>query len=292
MNPIVTLASLFGIMTLLSASVLYFSFKGKIDVSGKFFLAAEILMLLLLIQVITTNLIPELRQPVILFLGNTLLSVSDISVLFGIYSLSRKVKIKAFILLVFVAFVYGLLIEYFRIRVNPNLPALLTPVPSGLFALATYLICTKPLDLELKTNIFLKWIACTEIILFLLALTRVMSYFLNVPVMPRDAPVAAIIIYVVFAAACIARYIAYQSLRISWINLDTGPINLLNQNLAKAIQEKNKLLEGLISSNRKIGISALTSSLAHQLSQPITGLTFQIHTAKHDLLKVPEAKNS
>jgi hypothetical protein len=91
MNPIVTLASLFGIMTLLSASVLYFSFKGKIDVSGKFFLAAEILMLLLLIQVITTNLIPELRQPVILFLGNTLLSVSDISVLFGIYSLSRKV---------------------------------------------------------------------------------------------------------------------------------------------------------------------------------------------------------
>lgn len=69
MNPIVTLASLFGLMTLLSASVLYFSFKGKIDDSGKYFLAAEILMLLTLIQVISTNLIPDARIPAVFFWG-------------------------------------------------------------------------------------------------------------------------------------------------------------------------------------------------------------------------------
>lgn len=292
MNPIVTLASLFGLMTLLSASVLYFSFRGKIDKSGKYFLAAEIMMLLALIQVICTNLFPETQQPIIFFLGTVLVSASDISILFSIYSLTHTLKFRSYIIVIFIAVIYCILIEYARIRVDSNLPALLTAIPSALLALITFVACEKIQDKELKANVFLRWISYAEIILATLALARIISYFTGVFVVPRDAPTAAILIYIIFTATCIFRYIAYQSLRISWINTDADRINPLNQNLAKAIQEKNRLLEELISSNRKIGISALASSLAHQLSQPITGLSFQIHTAKHDLLKLQEAKKS
>ena len=293
MNPIVTLASLFGLMTLLSASVLYFSFKGKIDDSGKYFLAAEILMLLTLIQVISTNLIPDARIPAVFFLGTLLLSASDISVLLSIYSLARRVKFKTYFFAIFAAAIYSSFIEYVRLNIDSTLPALLTALPSGILALITYLICKNSPDQELKINTFLRWFTYAELTLLLLAITRIISYvFFGIAVLPREASAFAVLIYVIFAATCIFRYIAYQSLRISWMNSDADPINPLNKNLAKAIQEKNKLLEGLISSNRKIGISALASSLAHQLSQPITGLSFQIHTAKHDLIHIDAAKNS
>ena len=292
MNPIATLASLFGLMTLLSASVLYFSFKGKIDASGKYFLAAEILMLLVLVQVIGTNLLPATQLPAIFFLGTVFLTASDISVLFSIYSLAHRIKSGTYLLALLAAVIYSILIEYARLNINPTLPALLTALPSGILALTTYIVCKNSLDDDLRSNIFLRWITYAEITLFLLALTRIVSYLFGTPVLPRDSAAIAILVYVVFAATCIFRYIAYQSLRISWMHSDADPINPLNKNLAKAVQEKNKLLEGLISSNRKIGISALASSLAHQLSQPITGLSFQIHTVKHDLVHVAAAKKS
>lgn len=292
MNSIVTLASLFALMTLLSASVLYFSFRGKIDSSGKYFLAAEILMLLALIQVITTNIFPETRQPSFFFLGTVLVNASDIAVLISIYSLTYSVKFRTYFLLFLIAVMYCILIEYARIRIDANLPALMTAIPSVIFALATLIVCRNPQDQELKANTFLQWIRYTEIILILIALVRIISYFAGTPVVPRDTSAMVILIYLIFTATCIFRYIAYQSLRISWINTDADRINPLNQNLAKAIQEKNRLLEELISTNRKIGISALASSLAHQLSQPITGLSFQIHNAKHDLLKLQEAQHS
>ena len=292
MNPIATLASLFGLMTLLSASVLYFSFKGKIDASGKYFLTAELLMLLALVQVIATNLLPATQLPVIFFLGTVFLSASDISVLFSIYSLSHRVKFGTYLLALLAAAIYSILIEYTRFNINPTLPALLTALPSGVLALITYIVCKNSLDDDLRSNTFLRWITYAEITLFLLALARIISYLLGSPVLPRDTAATAILVYVVFAATCIFRYIAYQSLRISWMHSGADPINPLNKNLAKAVEEKNKLLDGLISSNRKIGISALASSLAHQLSQPITGLSFQIHTAKHDLIHVAAAKNS
>ena len=79
------------------------------------------------------------------------------------------------------------------------------------------------------------------------------------------------------------RYISYQSLRISWIGLKTNSINPLNRSLAVVTQEKNSLLKGLIASNRVIGIGAMASSLAHQLSQPLTTIGLQTETLKRDL---------
>lgn len=59
--------------------------------------------------------------------------------------------------------------------------------------------------------------------------------------------------------------------------------NLLNERLAKSLEEKDRLLAGLMSSNRMIGISALASALAHQLSQPLTAISLQASILKRNL---------
>jgi C4-dicarboxylate-specific signal transduction histidine kinase len=56
--------------------------------------------------------------------------------------------------------------------------------------------------------------------------------------------------------------------------------------MMRLVKEKNQFLQGLISSNRAIGISALANSLAHQLSQPITGVILQTESVKRSLYQL------
>jgi signal transduction histidine kinase len=63
---------------------------------------------------------------------------------------------------------------------------------------------------------------------------------------------------------------------------NTG-INFLNRNLFNLINEKEQLLQNLINSNRMIGVSALASSLSHELSQPLTSIALQTEAVKRDL---------
>jgi signal transduction histidine kinase len=93
----------------------------------------------------------------------------------------------------------------------------------------------------------------------------------------------AIIAFTLFMILGSFRYITYIGFRITWVD-QLNPIeNILNQPLIKAIEEKNQFLRGLIASNRFIGISALASSLAHQLSQPLTTIAIRAETARRDL---------
>jgi signal transduction histidine kinase len=67
------------------------------------------------------------------------------------------------------------------------------------------------------------------------------------------------------------------------MNSSESTDNLLNQNLMRAVKEKNEFLDRLISSNRALGISALANSIAHQFSQPLTGIILQTESVKRDL---------
>jgi signal transduction histidine kinase len=292
MNAFVLLLTLFGVMTLGSASVLYFSFKGKVDASGKYFLGAESMIFLVIILVIFTNIDSKFQSTEILFITNFLNTASEVAVLLSLYSLSNNHHKIKFSILIVILVIFCTFIEYARINIDQNLPALLTALYSATMALITFVICKLPSNQDLKSNLFLRWIGYIEIGLFCVAAVRIGSYFAGVPIVPRQPTLPIALLYVLFISLSIFRYVFYQSLRISWVSPDANTTNPLNQNLANAIQEKNKLLEDLITSNRKIGIGALASSLAHQLSQPITGLSFQIHTAKHDLLNIQDAKNS
>lgn len=115
------------------------------------------------------------------------------------------------------------------------------------------------------------------------ACIRILSCFSDTPINPRIPTASAITFYIFFLILNVFRYISYQSLRISWVGYRASSINPLNENLAVVTQEKNHLVQGLIASNRVIGIGALASSLAHQLSQPLTAIGLQTETLKRDL---------
>jgi signal transduction histidine kinase len=133
---------------------------------------------------------------------------------------------------------------------------------------------------------FLKWLAFG---LICFGLIRVIANFTSAPIMPRGEPSAiAIIAFTLFMILGSFRYITYIGFRITWVDQFNPTENILNQPLVKAIEEKNQFLRGLIASNRFIGIGALASSLAHQLSQPLTTIAILAETARRDLPYSPQ----
>lgn len=269
-------------MTLGSASILYFSFREKVDASGKYFLLSESLMILVMIQVIGTNLYPEYINPITLFAGNFLYMTADAAMLFSIYALTQNISTKKFFSILLFAAIYSILIELFRLW-DPKLPILIFSLWSAAIALVTYFACKFPKNKELNENLFLKWIRYVEIGLLCFAILRIASYFTENLITPREPTTTVSLLYTVFVALSVFRYISYQSLRISWIDPRSDIENPLNRNMMKLVKEKNQFLQGLISSNRAIGISSLANSLAHQLSQPITGVILQTESVKRDL---------
>lgn len=284
MNSIGTLALLYFLMTLGSATVLFFSFKSSIDISGRYFLLAESLMLLTIGQVVITNFDPTYIGTVSLLLGNWFGVSSEIAIFFSIYSLSRSIKVQQYILVVILSGIYCSLIEYLR-GVDASLPIALYAGLSFFLAVATFWASRSHDQLELRSNQFLRWIGYLELALACFALLRIFSYFMGAPIGPRNPTTTNTVLFAVFIALSLFRYVSYQSFRISWVGTDHGTSNLLNQNLLKIQNEKNQLLQRLISSNRALGISALASSLAHQLSQPLTGIALQTEIVKRDLAK-------
>ena len=269
-------------MTLGSASILYFSFREKVDTSGKYFLLAESLMLLVILQVIATNIYPERANSLTLFAGNFMHMASDAAILFSIVSLTRKISASKYLVILLFAAVFALLIELGRLW-NPMLSLGLFSTASAGFALATYLACKSSSNTDLKDNLFLKWIQCIEIGLLLFSILRIASCFSGSPISPRQPSTLVALAYAFLGVLSIFRYISYQSLRISWYDPMSSSENPLNRNTTKLVKEKNQFLQGLIASNRAIGVSALANSLAHQLSQPITGVIFQTESVKRDL---------
>ena len=122
--------------------------------------------------------------------------------------------------------------------------------------------------------------------LIIFAVMRGLSYFSSSILVPRDSPGAFVIVmFTIYVTMSVFRYLSYIGLRITWVDPLTFAVNPLNKNLAKAIEEKDSLLRGLIASNRVIGISALASSLAHQLSQPLTAISLQADRSRREIAK-------
>lgn len=285
MNPLVSLAVLYFFVTLGSASILYFSFKKQIDTSGRFFLLAEVVTLPMIVLFALINTNPIHQNTATFFFGNFMGLCAEGAILFSVHALTRNIKTKNFVALLAVFAAYCLLMEYFRAAIDPNLPTLLYAIVSCLLAFLTFAACKSNTGMDISKNLFMKWISVIEVALGLLALTRIASYFLGAPIKPHEPTPVIAIFYATYVAFCIFRYVAYQSLRISWVDPRTYKANILNINLAKAIEEKDQLLRSLIASNRVIGISSLASSLAHQLSQPLTGIALQTETVKRSLLE-------
>lgn len=286
MNTLVILATLYILMTIGTATILYISFKGQVDISGRYFFVGELMMIPALTLIILTNIAPTYANALIFFPTNVFGMISEISIIFGIYCLSNSIKVFKYLFAISGIILYCLLIEAARASINPQIPLLLSSLASAALAFFTFSICKKQVDIELKNNQFLRWLGVFEIGIGLFSLVRASSYFSAELITPRNPAPATSMMYAIFIMLSVFRYISYQSLRISWVDPRTNRSNILNKNLANAIEEKDQLLRSLMKSNRVLGISALASSLAHQLSQPLTAIALQSEAVRRKLSKL------
>jgi len=285
MNPAIALTLIYGLMTLGSASILYSSFKGRPDQSAKYFLYAELQTLFAMPLVALANVTPNFATAIPIAITNFLVLASDASIIFSIYSLTRYVNLKHYFSTLAFIGIFCVLIEYCRFAIHPKLPYLMFNTPAAILAFGTFYLCKSPDNCDLNNNAFMKWIGRLEFTLGLCACIRLLSYFLNAPISPRHPSTETIIFYGFYIALSLFRYITYQSLRISWVSPESNNANFLNWNLVKISQEKNQLMQTLMSTNRTLGVSALANSLAHQLSQPLTSIALQTEVIKCDLME-------
>jgi signal transduction histidine kinase len=284
MSALAALSITYLLITICSAGILYFSFKGKIDASGKYFFLGELTILPGIFGVALSSINPEYLGPPLFFTINLSVWAAHVCVLFSIYALSHDTDHRKFLLSVGLGLVYATAIELYR-STNPPIQALtlIASIADAVLCYWAYALCRSTQDSALRKNLFFNWIQNIELMLGIFACIRILSCFSDEPINPRVPSAAAVVFYIFFLILNIFRYISYQSLRISWVDFRTYSINPLNENIAVITQEKNHLIQGLITSNRVIGVSALASSLAHQLSQPLTAIGLQTETLKRDL---------
>jgi signal transduction histidine kinase len=284
MNTFVLVLVIPTLLTIVSAGTLYFSFKGRVDISGRYFLLAEFLWLMTLLIVIAINVQPNLVATASSFTLSLVALLSEVAILLSIKALIKKIYVREFIYWIIFVVIYCGFIEYCRHAISPRLPLLLFSVHSLCVTLFTYKACKRINSNNLENNLFLKWIAYTEIALTVIHVLRFMSYFTDTPMMAINPLPLPIIFFSIWISINLIRYFSYLALRVSWVDQRASSNNALNKSLVKLANEKEQFLQGLMSSNRALGISALANSLAHQLSQPITGIILQNESVRRELL--------
>ncbi len=284
MNTFVLVLVIPTLLTIVSASTLYFSFKGRVDTSGRYFLLAEFLWLITLLIVIAMNIQPSLVVTASFFTLSVVTLLSEVTILLSIKALTKKITFRELIYWIVFVVIYCGFIEYCRYAISPRLPLLFVSSFSLFVTSITYFVCKQINGNGLENNLFIKCIIYTELALILIHVLRFSSYFTGTPMRILNPPPLATIFFSIWLSINLIRYYSYLALRVSWVDSEAININPLNQNLVKLANEKEQFLQGLISSNRALGISALANSLAHQLSQPITGIVLQTESVKRELI--------
>ena len=292
MNNLVQLGLIYGLITIGSAATLYFSFRGRIDESARYFLSAELLMILSTSGVAWANIDPANANPVTFYLTNIFVLLAEASIYLSIKSLEHPVKFRNFVFWTIFILSYCGFIEYSRVAIGTTLPIAIHAFLSAILAWITYFACKTSADTTLKQNLFFRWFGYLEITVLIFAIIRFVSFFTSSAIAPRNPTVATSIFYAVFLTLSVFRYVTYQSLRMSWIDPKNIKANLLNRNLVSIVNERDQLLKGLLDSNRMIGVGALAASLSHELSQPLTGMALQTETIKRNLVESGQDQES
>lgn len=211
---------------------------------------------------------------------------AEIGIMFSILSLSKKFDKKwslaAFLSMALIA----VLIELLRDQAGLHTTVLVMAVLYTTLFSITFYICKFSLPQLLASNQFIRIFTWFELGMVGYGIVRIFASFAPLPVTLRFEPSnLAVIIFSIYIVMGAFRYMSYIGLRITWVDPATHSQNRLNEPLLKIIEEKDRLLSGLISSNRVIGISALAGSLSHQLSQPLTAIALRADTARRALTR-------
>lgn len=256
------------------------------DASAVYFLISELYMATTCLMLFLINMHVIEMTPLWFGIPNFAALGAEVAILFSILSLTKKVEKKwaffAFCLIALIAFVVELIRPHIAVQI---IILILSTCFTVLFVI-NYYTCKYQIPKLITSNQFMQMFTWFELGMVGYGVARILGFFIAAPMVPRDSPnTIALIVFCVYVVLGTFRYMSYIGLRITWVDPKTNDTNPLNQDLAKAITEKAHLLRGLIASNRVIGISALASSISHQLSQPLTAIALRAESSKRELLK-------
>ena len=287
MNSFATLSVIYALFTLLSSSILYIAFRKKMDASAVYFLFSELCMGIVCIVIFLINKKLVVNGPIWTAIPNFCNIAAEISVYFSVVSLTRKVEKKWFFFAITTVALMALLIELLRDQLAIQTIVVLFAGTLTCVFITNFVVCRYKLPKALSSNEFMRLFTWLELGLIFFGLIRISATFLSAPILPRyDPSDLSVLIFSMYIVLACFRYFAYLGIRITFIDPSNPSQNRLNKPLIQAIEEKDQLLMGLIASNRMIGISALSSSLAHQLSQPLTTIALRADTTRRDLVQL------
>lgn len=280
-SPFVTILAMYGVVLFGALVLLIWAFNGRFDLSGRLFLLSEILRLPVVVILITVHAFPDYRIGLTNLFMNILFWPSEVIFVLSLYALSRGYGFK-YAKLVSVAIVsICAVIEFIRLQ-HPSAPFLLYSIISGAICSFGVAVCSSGSQNGSQGTPFWRVLKYIESAFVLLAAFRTLMFFAYSGFTPTQGGTFNLVILVGILSLLIFRYVAYQAIWMTWIP-PTGDENLLNQNLIRTLRERDRILKRLLASNRRIGVSALASSIAHQLSQPLTGAALYIETVKRNL---------
>lgn len=284
MNSFATLTLIYALFTLISSGILYSSFRKKMDDSAVYFLISELCMGATCAVIFLINMKVIYVHAIWTAIPNFAALAAEISVLFSVLSLTKKVKKKWFGFALLISALLAIFLELIRPQVTIQTIVWIFSVALMSLFVVNYLVCKFKFVTTLSNNEFMRFFTWFELGMVFYGLIRLIVNFFPTPIIPRDTPSnLAVLIYSFYIVLGAFRYISYIGLRITWVNPSNPSQNRLNKPLAQALEEKDQLLKGLISSNRVLGISALASSLAHQLCQPLTTIALRADTIRREL---------
>ena len=284
MNSFAALGLAYFLFTLISSGLLIAAFRTRLDLSARYILFSELCMVISCGVIFLVNINGAPVNGITIGIPNFAALASEAAILYSTLCITKKMDKKWLVLGVIALAAFTIIAEIYRDESNYRLIIFINTIMLTSLFIANYWAYKDVLLPKFPNNQFvqfLKWIALG---LVCFGLIRVMANFTSAPIIPRGEPsTMAVIAFTLFMILGSFRYITYIGFRITWVDQSNPTENILNQPLVKAIEEKNQFLRGLIASNRFIGISALASSLAHQLSQPLTTIAIRAETARRDL---------
>lgn len=284
MNSFAALGLAYFLFTLISSGLLIAAFRSQLDLSARYMLFSELCMVISCGVIFLVNINGAPVNGVTIGIPNFAALASEVAILYSTLCITKKMEKKWLVLGITALAAFTIIAEIYRDESNYRLIIFINTIMLTSLFIANYLAYKHVLFPKFPNNQFVQFLKWLALGLVCFGFIRVITNFTSTPIIPRGEPsTMAIIAFTLFMILGSFRYITYIGFRITWVDQSNPIENILNQPLVKAIEEKNQFLRGLIASNRFIGISALASSLAHQLSQPLTTIAIRAETARRDL---------
>jgi len=279
-DPFVAIIAMYGSVLCGSMGVLFWAFKGTFNPSGRFFLFSEALRIPALISLGAFHLDP-ISNFFAIFVVSPVYMLSEVSFIYSLSALARNDSPKHFGKVLSAVLLLCVVVEAIR-SVSAHLHLSMYLIMLSGASTSAIWICANTKDQGLRNAPFWRILKYVEFLFLVISITRFVLLILGITITPTEGGSPNIILVSMMLTLLIFRSFCYQSIWMTWTSPHAKE-NRLNKNLLKTFQERDLLFQQLAASNRRIGVSALASSLAHQLSQPLTGAALQAEAVKQRL---------